>query len=271
MHERARADPPSRVARAGHARERRRLEPPERPRAGHRDDGRGEPLRRPARVDAERVGRPAARRAGRGAHSRRARRGADRHPSGPGRRGRADGLQVARPRRRGPRRRRADRRARPASRASAPRSSSDPVRGDRARARDDRRRRDPHAAPAPRTSTGRRRSGSSSRTSSRSARSRSAAPSTRSGRRLTSRPRKGVVTASAGNMAQGVAWAARELGVPATVIAPEHRAADEARRDRAARRHGRQGAVRALVGDHARPRSSTKPRASSSIRCRTSA
>ena len=31
----------------------------------------------------------------------------------------------------------------------------------------------------------------------------------------------GVVTASAGNMAQGVAWAARELGVPATVIAPE--------------------------------------------------
>jgi threonine dehydratase len=31
----------------------------------------------------------------------------------------------------------------------------------------------------------------------------------------------GVVTASAGNMAQGVAWAARELGVPATIIAPE--------------------------------------------------
>jgi threonine dehydratase len=32
---------------------------------------------------------------------------------------------------------------------------------------------------------------------------------------------KGVVTASAGNMAQGVAWAARELGVPATIVAPE--------------------------------------------------
>ena len=32
---------------------------------------------------------------------------------------------------------------------------------------------------------------------------------------------KGVVTVSAGNMAQGVAWAARELGVPATIIAPE--------------------------------------------------
>ena len=30
----------------------------------------------------------------------------------------------------------------------------------------------------------------------------------------------GVVTASAGNMAQGVAWCARELGVPCTVIAP---------------------------------------------------
>jgi threonine dehydratase len=31
----------------------------------------------------------------------------------------------------------------------------------------------------------------------------------------------GVVTASAGNMAQGVAWAARELGVPATIVAPD--------------------------------------------------
>jgi threonine dehydratase len=31
---------------------------------------------------------------------------------------------------------------------------------------------------------------------------------------------QGVVTASAGNMAQGVAWAAREVGVPARVIAP---------------------------------------------------
>ena len=30
----------------------------------------------------------------------------------------------------------------------------------------------------------------------------------------------GVVTASAGNMAQGVAWAAREVGVPARAIAP---------------------------------------------------
>ena len=33
---------------------------------------------------------------------------------------------------------------------------------------------------------------------------------------------EGLVTASAGNMAQGVAWAARELGVPATIAVPEH-------------------------------------------------
>src|SRR6185295_16502331 len=32
---------------------------------------------------------------------------------------------------------------------------------------------------------------------------------------------RGVLTASAGNMAQGVAWCARELGVTCTVIAPE--------------------------------------------------
>jgi len=33
---------------------------------------------------------------------------------------------------------------------------------------------------------------------------------------------KGLVTASAGNMAQGVAWVARDLGVPATIAVPEH-------------------------------------------------
>jgi threonine dehydratase len=32
----------------------------------------------------------------------------------------------------------------------------------------------------------------------------------------------GVVTASAGNMGQGVAWAARELGVSCTVVVPDH-------------------------------------------------
>ncbi len=36
------------------------------------------------------------------------------------------------------------------------------------------------------------------------------------------RLRDGVYTASAGNMAQGLAWAARELGVPCRVVAPDH-------------------------------------------------
>jgi threonine dehydratase len=33
---------------------------------------------------------------------------------------------------------------------------------------------------------------------------------------------KGVYTASAGNMAQGVAWNARRMGIPCTVIVPDH-------------------------------------------------
>src|SRR5689334_19440882 len=33
--------------------------------------------------------------------------------------------------------------------------------------------------------------------------------------------RRGVITASAGNMAQGVAWMARRLGIPCIVVAPE--------------------------------------------------
>jgi threonine dehydratase len=49
--------------------------------------------------------------------------------------------------------------------------------------------------------------------------------------------RQGVVTASAGNMAQGVAWAAREAGVAATVIAPEH--APQTKLDAIARLGGR--------------------------------
>jgi threonine dehydratase len=32
----------------------------------------------------------------------------------------------------------------------------------------------------------------------------------------------GLVTASAGNMAQGIAWTARALGVPATIVVPDH-------------------------------------------------
>jgi threonine dehydratase len=34
--------------------------------------------------------------------------------------------------------------------------------------------------------------------------------------------REGVYTASAGNMAQGLAWAARRLGIPCTAVVPEH-------------------------------------------------
>jgi len=34
--------------------------------------------------------------------------------------------------------------------------------------------------------------------------------------------KRGVWTASAGNMAQGVAWRARELGIPCAVVVPEH-------------------------------------------------
>ena len=33
---------------------------------------------------------------------------------------------------------------------------------------------------------------------------------------------RGVYTASAGNMAQGVAWNARRLGIPCTVVVPDH-------------------------------------------------
>jgi threonine dehydratase len=48
---------------------------------------------------------------------------------------------------------------------------------------------------------------------------------------------KGLVTASAGNMAQGVAWAARELGIPAMIAVPEH--APEAKLAAIARLGGR--------------------------------
>src|SRR5262249_21157277 len=48
---------------------------------------------------------------------------------------------------------------------------------------------------------------------------------------------RGVVTASAGNMAQGVAWAARERGVPATIVVPEH--APQTKLDGIARLDGR--------------------------------
>ena len=80
----------------------------------------------------------------------------------------------------------------------------------------------------------------------------------------------GVVTASAGNMAQGVAWAARELGVPATIVVPEH--APQTKLDAIARLGGEVVKVpyerwwQAIV-DVALRRGR---RASSSIPCRTS-
>ncbi|MGI9008325.1 MAG: threonine ammonia-lyase [Streptosporangiaceae bacterium] len=46
----------------------------------------------------------------------------------------------------------------------------------------------------------------------------------------------GLVTASAGNMAQGVAWAARSLGVPATIVVPD--SAPQAKLDAIARLGG---------------------------------
>jgi threonine dehydratase len=48
---------------------------------------------------------------------------------------------------------------------------------------------------------------------------------------------RGVATASAGNMAQGVAWSARRLGVPCTVVIPDH--APEAKRAAIERLGGR--------------------------------
>ena len=53
--------------------------------------------------------------------------------------------------------------------------------------------------------------------------------------------RAGVWTTSAGNMAQGVCWVARELGVPATVVAPDH--APRAKLDAVERLGGRVIAV----------------------------
>ena len=68
-------------------------------------------------------------------------------------------------------------------------------------------------------------------------RSRSAAPATRCCRRPTSELAGGVLTASAGNMAQGVRYAARLRGVPATIVVPDHAPETKLDGDRALRRH----------------------------------
>ena len=71
--------------------------------------------------------------------------------------------------------------------------------------------------------------------------------------------RDGVYTASAGNMAQGVAWSARAARRARTVVVPDHAPATKLGGHRAPRRPGRQGAVRPLVagdrGAHAIPAS----------------
>ena len=59
--------------------------------------------------------------------------------------------------------------------------------------------------------------------------------------------RGGVYTASAGNMAQGVAWSARELGVPCTVVVPDHAPATKLAAVERLGGAGDQGAVRPLV------------------------
>ena len=153
VHRRPRADRPSCVARAGRARQRRRLVGAVRTRARCRARRRGVAVRRPAGVDLERVGRLPAGRRGEGnrarPHPRRAGRAPPRRASGTERRRRAHALQVARARGRGSRRRRRSAWPVHASRASASRSRSDRARGDRARAVDHRRRRlgEPAAPP----------------------------------------------------------------------------------------------------------------------------
>ena len=76
--------------------------------------------------------------------------------------------------------------------------------------------------------------------------SRSAAPETRSCRRPTRSSRDGVLTASAGNMAQGVAYAARLRGVPATIVVPEH--APQTKIDAIERYGGRSSGCRTRSG-----------------------
>ena len=60
----------------------------------------------------------------------------------------------------------------------------------------------------------------------------------------------GVVTASAGNMAQGVAWNARLLGIACHVVVPDHAPETKLKADPSPGRNDRQGAFRSLVADY---------------------
>ena len=109
--------------------------------------------------------------------------------------------------------------------------------------------------------TRRPRSTSSSRTSSRSAPSSCAARGTRS---LLASPEElehGVWTASAGNMAQGVAWWARQLGVPLHGRPSGHGSGDQDRSDPPARRGHDPGHLRRVARGlpHAHVRGPRRP------------
>ena len=72
-------------------------------------------------------------------------------------------------------------------------------------------------------------------------------------------------------MAQGVAWGARELGIPCTVVVPDTR--PQTKIDAIERLGGtrRPGAVRALVAARSMTSSIPEPRATSSTPCWTTA
>ena len=90
------------------------------------------------------------------------------------------------------------------------------------------------------------RSSSSARTCSAPARSRSAAPTPGSPGSPTRSGRAGVVAASAGNHAQGVALAAQLLGIRATVFMPERAPLPKVQATRGVRRRGRARARQTL-------------------------
>ena len=248
----ARADRPARVARTGRARQRRRLVRSVRARARGGRRRRGVALRRPARVDAERVRRLPAGGRGGAASGRTtsapssASCSSAAHPGAERRR--ADGLQVARPRRRGPRRGGALRRARPRARARRRGAVLIPLEAiERARGAHRRRRRRDPARPARRRRAVRDLAQARVPPADRLFKLRGAASAIRQAE--PAEWRDGVWTTSAGNMAQGVCWVARELGVPATVVAPDH--APRAKLDAIERLGGRVDPrpVRPLVGD----------------------
>ena len=106
-----------------------------------------------------------------------------------------------------------------ARRCAACRDDGDPARSGRRRRgrRRARGRRGAHAGPGARRPASR----SSARTSSRSARSSCAAPSTPRAALAPERRAAGLVTHSSGNHGRALAWVARRLGVPCTVVVPD--------------------------------------------------